>query len=123
MSSDLIPQQDPETGLFDIGSTVTARSIGFTGPVLITPALWQVCIFRDGADATWPERVNELLTSLRSTYNKAAADDRELVFTPPFGHHWKPLKAIFYLGESEKPEMLIQLFSEVTRRWPPARND
>ena len=122
MPSHPIPDQDPETGLYDIGNTVTARSIGFLGPVLITPAVWQVCIFRDGTDPSWSERLNELLTSLRSDFNKAPDEARDFVFTPPFGHHWQPLKAKLHLGNNGKPEMLVQLFTEASREWPHVKN-
>ena len=118
MTSHLIPQQDSETGLYDISTTGTARSVGFMGRVWVTPALWQVCIWRTGTDPSWSDRTNELLTSLRGTFNKAASDARNITFTPPFGHFWKPLKATFLLGDSGRPEILVQLLTEAERRWP-----
>ena len=118
MNSSNLPPQDPESGLYDLGHTVTAESVGFVGAVWVTPALWQLCIWRTGTDESWPERVNELLTSLRSTYNKAAPNARGIVFTPPFGHHWESLTVTFQLGKSGEPEFLLQLLTEAKRHWP-----
>ena len=110
----------PLTGLYDIGDTRTARSLGFMGPVLVMPPLWYLCIWRDGKDPSWPERVNELLTSLRSTYYKANQDAYVLTFTPPFKAHWQPLAARMAFSEG-KLKFFVTLLSQAKRTWPELR--
>lgn len=106
------------TGLYDIGETRTARSLGFVGPVLVTPPVWYLCIWRGGKEPHWMDRVNELLTSLRTAFYKAGEESTYIItFAPPFEAHWQPLVATMALVEG-KPEFHVTLLSQAKRLWP-----
>jgi hypothetical protein len=109
----------PITGLYDIGETRTARTLGFMGPVLVTEPLWYVCIWRAGQEPRWRERINELLTSLRQTLHKTENEDNTYIvtFTPDFEGHWQPLAATMGVADG-KLEYWVTLLAQAKRMWP-----